>query len=171
MKLVDGVYLEEVSVAEGTITEKGNGFSVNVALTVTNGVYSIGDAVGGLITLPGLASAAGKHGYVYGVTLAGVAALGYHLWLLSADLAAGTVADNATFSPAAGDLAKVQGIYPIASSDYAAPQSAFNVASPAMKIIPYTCVATTLYAYLVADATTTPGTTTLQLTIKGEWVD
>jgi hypothetical protein len=152
-------------------TVKGVGFEISVPLTVTNGAYSIGDVVGGLITLPGAVSAAGKHGYILGVTLAGVAALAYHLWFVNADLAAGTVADNAPFAPAAGDLAKVQGIYPIAVADYAAPQSAFNVTSPDAKLIAFSCVGTTLYAYLVADATTTPGTTTLILTVKGEWVD
>jgi hypothetical protein len=157
-------------VVTGTVTTKGAGFSISVPLTVTNGAYSIGDAVGGLITFAGTVSGAGKHGIIYDITLSGVAALAYHLWLLPADLAAGTVADNAAFAPAAADVAGCKGIVAIAAADYAAPQSAFNVAS-VTKLIAYSCVATSLYGYLVADATTTPGTTALTLTIKGEWVD
>jgi len=148
----------------------GNGFSISVPLTVTNGAYSIGDVVGGLITLPAVVSAAGKRGVIYNVTLAGVSALAYHLWLMTADLAAGTVADNAAFALAAGDMPKVVGIVAITATDYAAAQSAFNVAS-VLKPREFSCVATTLYAYLVADATTTPGTTALTLTVSGEWID
>jgi hypothetical protein len=149
---------------------KGAGFEIRIPLTVTNGAYSIGDAVGGLITIPGAVSAAGKRGYIYNVVLSGVAALAYHLWFLSADLAAGTVADNAAFAPAAADIAGCKGVIAIATTDYAAPQSSFNVAT-VQKLLAYSCAATTLYAYLVADATTTPGTTALTLTLKGEWVD
>lgn len=151
---------------------KGTGFSIPVTLTVTNGVYTIGDVVGGLITLPNMVSANGKRAIIYSVTLGGVVAIPYALWLLSADIAT-PAADNATFTLVAADEALVRGIVPIYSSDYFAAASAFNVASVRNVGLQVQAGAatTSLYAYLEATATTSPGTTQLFLRIEGEMLD
>jgi hypothetical protein len=153
-------------------TVRGRGFSVPVTLTVTNGVYTIGDVVGGLITLPGVASANGKHALINSITLSGVVAIAYELWFLSADIAT-PAADNAPFTLVAADELLVRGIQPISSADYFAAASAFNVASlRGVGLEVQTGVATTsLYAYLKATAVTSPGTTTLYLRVSGEQID
>jgi hypothetical protein len=149
---------------------KGTGFSIPVTLTVTNGAYSIADVVGGLITFAGASSAAGKRSVIHTITLAGVAALAYELWFFASDITT-TALDNAAFTLVAADVAQCKGVIPIATTDYYAPQSSFNVATLRGVAFEYSCTATTLYAYLKATATTTPGTTTLTLTIKGEFID
>jgi hypothetical protein len=148
----------------------GTGFSIPATLTVTNGAYSVADAVGGLITFANAASAAGKRSIIHTITLAGVAALAYELWFFASDITT-PAADNAAFTLVAADVAQCKGVIPIAVTDYLAPQSAFNVATLRGVAFEFSCVATTLYAYLKAVATTTPGTTTLTLTIKGEFID
>jgi hypothetical protein len=152
-------------------TVKGTGFNIPVTLTVTNGAYTAADVVGGLITFAGASSGAGKRSVIHTIVLSGVAALAYELWFFPADMAAGTIADNGAFAPAAADIAGCKGVIPIAATDYCAAQSAFNVATLRSVGFEFTCVATTLYAYMKAVATTTPGTTTLTLTIKGEFID
>jgi hypothetical protein len=154
----------------GSVTAKGTGFSIPVTLTVTNGAYSINDVVGGLITFAGAASAAGKRSVIHTVTLAGVAALAYELWFFASDIAT-PAADNAVFTLVAADVAMCKGVIPIATTDYKAPASAFNVATLTACAFEFSCTATTLYAYLKATAVTSPGTTTLTLTIEGEFID
>lgn len=151
---------------------KGTGFSIPVTLTVTNGAYTIGDVVGGLITLPSMVSANGKRAMVYSITLAGVTAIPYELWFLSADIAT-PAADNATFTLVAADTALVRGIVPIYASDYFAPASAFNVASLRNVGLQVQAGAatTSLYAYLKATAVTSPGTTQIFLRVEGEMLD
>ena len=150
-------------------------FDIKKTLTVTNDVYTIGDGVGGLITLPGIARSAGQHSMITEVTLAGVAALAYQLWLFDADIAT-PCADNAVLAMVAADLAMCQGVIPIATTNYLAPVSSFNfgtINSSSTANLPkqVTPVATTLYAYLEAMAVTSPGTTTLTLHVKGFWMD
>jgi hypothetical protein len=138
--------------------------SIQKTLTVTNGAYSIGDVVGGLITFDPIASE-GRCLLVPSVKISGVAALAYNLWFLSADLATPAL-DNAAFAWAAADVAKYLGHVQILATHYLADQSAgFNSATvPSVGVIvPRTL--SKIYAYLVATATTTPGTTTLKLTV------
>jgi hypothetical protein len=162
-KFVSGTVIGDVNIM-------GKGFSIPMTLTVTNGAYTIADVVGGLITFAGAGSAAGKRSVIYTITLAGVAALAYELWLFGADIVT-PAADNAAFTLVAADVAQCKGVIPIAITDYLAPVSAFNVATLRSVGFEFTCVNTTLYAYLKAVAATSPGTTTLTLTIKGEFID
>lgn len=157
----------------GTVTAKGAGFSIPVTLTVTNGAYTIGDVVGGLITLPNMVSANGKHAIINTITLAGVVAIAYNLFFQSADIIAGTIADGAPYAPAAADGANYRGHVPVATPDYAAPASAFNDSTGRGVGLEVQAGAatTTVYAYLVATAVTSPGTTTLYLRVTGEMVD
>lgn len=148
----------------------GRGFNIPVTLTVTNGAYSIGDVVGGLITFPSAASGAGKRSKIHTITLGGVAALEYNLWLFSADLVT-PLADNAAFAIVAADVPKVEAIVPIVAADYKPAQSAFNVATKFPVGLEIFTVATSLYAYMYAIAVTSPGTTVLTLTIRGEFLD
>jgi hypothetical protein len=137
---------------------------------VTNGAYTIADVVGGLITFSGASSGAGKRSVIHTITLAGVAALAYELWFFASDITTPAL-DNAAFTLIAADAAACKGVIPIGVADYYAAQSAFNVATLRSVGFEFTCVATTLYAYMKAVATTTPGTTTLTLTIRGEFID
>lgn len=167
-KYLGGAWVNESDPID--VLAQGKGFNISVTLTVTNGVYTIADVVGGLITFAGAARAAGKRAIINTVVLSGVAALAYELWLFASDIAT-PAADNAAFTLVAADVAMCKGVIPIAASDYNAPVSAFNVATLRGVGFQYSCTATTLYGYLKATATTTPGTTTLTLTIKGEFID
>jgi hypothetical protein len=152
------------------VATKGVGFSIPVTLTVTNGVYTIGDVVGGLITFANAVSAAGKRSIIHTIVLSGVAALDYELWFFDSNITT-PAADNAVFALVAADVAMCKGVIPIGSWDYKAPASAFNVATLRGLAFEYSCAVTTLYAYLKAVTVTSPGTTTLTLTIKGEYID
>jgi len=148
----------------------GNGFDIPATLTVTNGAYTIGDVVGGLITFAGAVTAAGKRAIINTITLAGVVAIPYEVWFFASDITTPD-ADNAVFNLFAADIAQCKGVVPIAAADYNAAASAFNIATIRGVGLQYTCTATTLYAYMKATAVTSPGTTTLTLTIHGEYID
>jgi hypothetical protein len=148
----------------------GVGFSIPVTLTVTNGVYTIADVVGGLITFANAASAAGKRAMIHTITLSGVLALAYELWFFASDITTPAL-DNAAFTLVAADVAQCKGTVDILASDYRQSVANFNVATVKNVGFEYSCPATTLYAYMKAPAVTSPGTTTLTLTIKGEFID
>jgi hypothetical protein len=147
-----------------------NGFSISVTLTVTNGAYTLAVVAGGLITFAGASTGAGRRAIINTLTLAGVVAVPYELWFFASDIAT-PAADNSAFTLVAADVAMCKGVIPIAVGDYFAPVSAFNVASLRGIGFEYNCTATYLYAYLKATAVTSPGTTTLTLTIHGEFID
>ncbi|MBU2051196.1 MAG: hypothetical protein KKH61_19785 [Gammaproteobacteria bacterium] len=155
----------------GPVPTKGTGFNIPVTLTVTNGAYSVADVVGGLITFANACSAAGKSAIINSLTLAGVVAIPYELWLFPGELSAGTIADNAAFAISATDAANCKGVIPISAADYNTAQSAFNVATVRGVGLQFSCTATTLYGYLKAVAVTSPGTTTLTITLIGEMID
>lgn len=160
----------EVVLKSGTVTSKGTGFSIPVTLTVTNGAYSIGDVVGGLITFANASSAAGKRSIIHSITLAGVAALAYELWFFASDITT-PAADNAALALVAADIAQCKGVIPIPVTAYNAAQTAFNIATLTGCAFEFSCAATTLCAYLKTTVATPPGTTTLTLTINGEYID
>lgn len=148
------------------------GIGITVPLAVTNGAYSISDVVGGLITLPNAVRTAGGKSLLTSISLFGVAALVYELWIMNADLAT-PAADNAAFAVAAADGPKMCAHVPIAAADYKAAQSAFNFASIGniFKVCQAAAGQTSLYAYLKATATTTPGTTALNLYCGFQYLD
>jgi hypothetical protein len=148
------------------------GTNFKKTLTVTNDVYTIGDVVGGLITITSATTGAGKHAKVTSIKLAGVSALAYNLWFFAADLATPTQADNGVLTIAAADLPNYLGFAPIVAGDYVAGGAgAFNLGTVRNVGLQFASVATTIYAYMEAVATTTPGTTTLYLTIDIEYID
>ena len=149
---------------------KGTGFSNTVTLTVTNGAYSVSDVTGGLITLSNVVSANGKRSIIKSITLAGVAAIPYELWFFTSDLVT-PIADNGVFTLVVADTLKVVGVVPILAGNYYAPASAFNVASLKAVELEIQPTTTTIYAYLKTTAVTSPGTTTLYLTVTGQMVD
>jgi hypothetical protein len=152
------------------VTSQGQGFSIKSTLTVTNGVYTIGDCVGGVITLAGISQGASRRSVIDSIVLSGVAALDYNLFLFSAALAT-PPADNDVGTMVAADIANCKGVLTIRAADYLAPVSAFNVATKNNVGLVFNCTNTTLYGYLIAVATTTPGTTTLTITISGHCID
>jgi len=141
--------------------------SIQNTLTVTNGAYTIGDVVGGLITFTSAVRETGGVALVRSIKLAGVAAIPYNLWFLTADIAT-PAADNAAFTIVVADEPKVLGVVPITATDYiVAGPSAFYVATVrniGLQVQAAT-TATSIYAYLVATAVTSPGTTTIYLTV------
>lgn len=146
------------------------GKNVPVVLTVTNGVYSIGDVVGGLLTFANAVRVSGGKSKIVSVTLGGVAALGYNLWFLNADINTPAL-DNAVFTLVVADMVKSLGVVPIVAADYKPAASAFNVGTIKNVGLQVTAVATTLYAYLVATEVTSPGTTRLDLNVGFEYMD
>ena len=153
----------------GTI--KGDGISVKLAITTVNGVTSIGDTVGGMLTIANAASGNGNQAIINSIKLAGVVAIAYNLWLFDAALSA-AFADGAAFAITVADENKCIGVIPIAAADYQAAQSAFNVATVRGIGLQYQAGAatTSIYAYLIATAVTSPGTTDLQLTADIEYL-
>jgi hypothetical protein len=145
------------------------GACVSIVLAVTNGAYTIGDVVGGLLTFAAATRVAAGKSIVQSVKLAGVAAIPYELWFFNADIAT-PAADNAPFTLVVADMPKILGIVPIGAADYYAAASAFNAAS-VVSGIQVKAAATTIYAYLKATAVTSPGTTQLDLTVAFKYVD
>lgn len=145
--------------------------SVQVQLTVTNGAYSIGDVVGGLITLPDAVWIEGGHSVINSVKLAGVVAIPYELWFFNANIATPAV-DNAAFALAAADQEKFLGELDIASTDYRSAQNSFNNATVRQVGLQIQAAEGTkiIYAYLKATAVTSPGTTELILTVDFEYI-
>jgi hypothetical protein len=151
---------------------RGTGISVPVVLTVTNGAYSIGDVVGGLITLGGAVSGNGKRSIINSLKLGGVVAIAYELWFMNADITT-PAADNAAFTLVVGDMVKQLGVVPISTGDYCAAASAFNQATlrGVGLEVQAGAATTSLYAYLKATAVTSPGTTRLDLIVDFEFID
>ena len=154
------------------VATKGTGFSIPVTLTVTNGAYSVADVAGGLITLANLASANGKRSIIHTITLAGAAAIPYEMWFFKSDIAT-PAADNAVFTLAASDQARFLGAVPITTDLYTSAQNAFNFAtvSHVGLEVQADAASTSIYAYLKTLVTTSPGTTSLNLVVSGEFLD
>lgn len=166
------VYINDLPMSESNpLVARSGGKSIAVPLTVTNGAYTAGDVVGGLITFPAAVSGNGKHSLLYSVKLFGVVALPLELWLFNADLAT-PAADNAPFALAAGDGEKFLGNIPIATTDYLAAQNSFNAAtlSPYFMVKSASGVAS-IYAYLKHTTTTSPGTTAMKIVGDFLYVD
>jgi hypothetical protein len=140
--------------------------SIQSTLTVTNGAYTIGDAVGGLITFTDAVREKGGNALIPSIKLAGVVAIAYDLWFMNANLAT-PAADNAAFTLVVADEPKILGVVPITAADYKAGPAAFNVATVRNVCLAVKAAATVqnIYAYLVATAVTSPGTTTIYLTV------
>ena len=148
---------------------KRGAVSSHVTLTVTNGAYSIGDVVGGLITFTGVVSANGKSAKVNSIKLAGVTAIGYELMLISADISTPKT-DNQALAMTAGDLAIILGGVKIIAANY--------LTYPLLATIPNVGLqveagagTTNIYAYLIATEVTSPNTTAIELTVDFEQMD
>jgi len=139
-------------------------------LTVTSGVYTIGDVVGGLITFANVCRGAGRRSQINSLTLTCTVGIAYELWLFQADIAT-PAADNAVFTLVAADIAMCQGSIPILSTAFTVAASAFAIASVNNIGLIFTCVATTLYGYLKATAVTSPATTVMTITLDGTMLD
>lgn len=152
---------------------KGEGLDFSVNLTVTNGVYTVGDVVGGLITIMNAVSANGKSLLIDSITLSGhTSAIAYELWLLNADLATANVADNGVFTLAAADVPKMLGVIPVATIDqYQGQNNIFCASVPVGRKVKAGAATTSIYAYIKALAITSPGVTAMTLNINGRWVD
>jgi hypothetical protein len=158
----------------GTFAIQGGGNSFHIALTVTNGAYTIGDVVGGLITITNASRVNGGIAVINSVKLAAVlATLGYELWLFNADLATPNVADNAALTLVVADSPKILGVIPIAPGDFCSPASAFPCATVkgVGLQIKAGAATTSIYGYLKAVSATSPGTTNIDLTIDLEYLN
>jgi hypothetical protein len=148
------------------------GFSIPVTLTVTNGVYSIGDVVGGLITLSNIVSGNGKSCILTDVVITSVATLAYNLLFRSEELAGGTIADNGAYAEAAADGANNLPGIAITTDLYLPTGTGFNRATVRTGVVLKAGVATaSIFAYMTALATTTPGTNTIYMRFEGFMLD
>lgn len=140
--------------------------TIEVDLTISTSAYSAGDVVGGLITLD--VESLGGGGIIRRVMLIDdddeKAAMKLHLF----DSEPTTIANDAAYAPAIGDLQAQIGTVEISASDY----TTYNGNALAIKDgLAIEFSATTLYAYLVCDATptyTAAGDLTLRVTV---WQD
>lgn len=173
-----GANIGDVDIASITAGEthiglvSGGGKNVTATLTVTNGAYSIADVVGGLITFANATRVNGGHSIINSVELSGVVAIPYELWFFNADIAT-PAADNAVFALAAADGLKFLGAIPITAGDYMVAQTAFNnatVRACGLQVKSGAAI-TSIYAYLKATAVTSPGTTTIYMTVDFEYID
>lgn len=143
--------------------------SRQVTLTVTNGVYVIGDVVGGALTFADMTVYPGRPGIIAirSIKFAAVAVIAYELWFFNANLVT-PIVDADPFAIVVADEPKILGVVPIAAADYCAAQSAFSVAT--VRNVNLMCELTTgdLICYLKATAVTSPGTTVAYLTLDYE---
>lgn len=154
---------------EGTtngVSVKQGAISFYKALTVTNGAYSIGDVVGGLITITNATRTNAGYSIVKSIKLFGVTAIAFELWLFNADLATPTQADNAVFTLAAGDGIKCLAMIPIVAGSSAGTSFSLSNTGLIDKIIKADTASKTIYGYMKATAATSPGTTAM-----GLWID
>lgn len=141
--------------------------SVQVALTVTNGAYTIGDVVGGLVTFSNAVREKGGCALISSLKFSAVGAIPYNVWFLNADIATPAL-DNAAFTIVVADQPKVLGVVPIAAADYiVAGPSAFYTATVRNVCLAVKAAATvqSIYAYVVATAVTSPGTAAAYITV------
>ena len=146
-------------------------FQASQTLTVTNGVYSIADVVGGLITFANVSRGAGRRSQIEQVTLTCTVGIAYELWLFASDIATPAL-DNAAFALVQADISMCKGVIAIPSANFQVAQTAFAIATvyPTLPLV-FSCVATSLFAYLKATATTTPATTVMVISIAGSMLD
>ena len=120
--------------------------------------------VGGLITFEPKDQAS-RSFFIPSIKLSGVVAIPYSLRFLNADIATPAL-DNAAYALVAADALKVLGSIPIAASDYVADSTAgFNDATVRNCGLLIETTSNKFYAYLVATAVTSPGTTTIYLKV------
>jgi len=104
----------------------GWGFDVTQAPTVTNGAYSAGDIVGGLLTFGSVAQYDAQPLVVTGVQIISKAAVtpAWTLILFSADPSSTTKTDNAAYSLNTADAFKVVATIPVTTIyDHGTPNS------------------------------------------------
>jgi hypothetical protein len=152
---------------------KGSANSFSVNLVTTTGPYSIGDVVGGPITITPAARTTGGSAIINTVTLGCTSAAPLLLWLWNADLVGAAVADNAPMVVTATDAAKYLGTVPIVAGDYSAPTTnALNFASLKGVGLQYETVSMpTIIGYLTAMSTNGPVTTQTSVGISMEFLD
>jgi hypothetical protein len=163
-------------VASETVIGKVAGGGKNISVTLTTSgstAYTIGDSVGGLITMANATRVNGGHSIINSLTIVGSSALAFTLWLINADLAASS-ADNAMVTWTAGDTGKFLGTVGIVASDYVAPGSgAFNMATlgGVGRQVKAASSTTSIYGYLTPAANSATGASTLDITVAFEYLD
>ena len=129
------------------------GITISQTPTVTAGIYTANDAVGGLLTFANAARVSGGGGVLKDVIIIddnGQDAI-MELWLFDTTITA--MADNAPWAPSEADLRKLVGI---ASTGDGAWRAAGTPSSNLIEVSQrYDCVATTLYGQLVTRGTPT----------------
>lgn len=148
----------------------GGGISIPASLTVTNGAYTAGDVVGGLITFANAARINGGASIINSVKISSAVAINYELWLLNADLAT-PIADNGAWNMVVGDTTKCLGQIQLIS--WLAAGANFSICtSPGLGLQVQAAAGTTsIYGYLVTRVTTSPGSTRIDITLDAEYID
>jgi hypothetical protein len=139
----------------GTVTANvvSNGITISQTPTVTAGVYSAGDAVGGLLTFASAARTSGGGGVIKDVIILDDAGQDaeLELWLFNATFTA--MADNAAWAPSEADLRKLVAIVSTTSGAWfaAGTPSAARVESDQR----YDLTGTSMFGQLVTRGTPT----------------
>lgn len=140
--------------------------TVTPTLVVTLAAYSIGDVVGGLITIPAGNSTGG--GIVRQVLITDAANQKEPFTLYLFDALPTTIANDAAFAPVIADLNKIAATMAIAALDYVEVNSlAYAIKSPDLEFS--LADGANLYAYLVAGDTpdyAAAGNLTLKFTLE-----
>lgn len=122
---IDGVALTDGEAHVGSV---GGGLKrVPVQLTVAAALHAVGAVIGGIVTVPSLARAAGKTGYVVAASLfSKIAFTGQiDIFIFNASPAASTTADNSAFSLHANDVNKLLGVIHV--TDWSALGAAYSL--------------------------------------------
>jgi hypothetical protein len=141
------------------------GFDVTVTPTVTNGAYSAGDIMGGLLTFP-----CGTNGTLLinevQVALKAAVTPSLTLVLFTADPAATTQTDNAAYSLNAGDVFKVRAAIPVTTLyDHGTPNT---YRSGAINLIATPASGDKLYGLLIdGTGVTLTSTSDVQVRLSG----
>lgn len=123
----------------------------------TSPAYSLGDAVGGLLTFAGAAAVAGGSGLIQAVTvLCKTPALVPSLELVLFNQSMTPTTDNAPFAPSDADMLNCIGVIPVSSWTDDANNS---VASRFGLGFPFIATATSLYGQLITRTAVTLGST------------
>lgn len=143
------------------------GFDIAEQPTVTNGAYSAGDIVGGLLTFRGVSPNPNTPLIVTGVQVVCKAAVNpaLTLILLNADPDSTTKTDNAAYSLAAADAFKVVAAIPLSGFyDHGTPNS-WRVDNLGLVVKP---VGTSLYGLLIdGTGVTLTSTGDIQVRVRG----
>ena len=141
------------------------------APTVTAGIYSANDVVGGLLTFASAVRDTGGHGRIHTIVLTDLTVTANVLNLWFYDTLPATIADNGAFDIPDAEVPTLVGTVQIAAADYLVATD-YQAATKLNVGFTYNCVATSLYCYIECVGTPTYASTSdITLTLQVEYLD